>query len=752
MAAQRPSSLVSITRAGLTVAVAVGLTAVFAERAWLTAALVAAIAPHVIIGFAARRRWNAFTTLAALVGALFLLTLYIVEAHTISSALPTQATFSSFFDDLRDAPHVLRTAVVPVAPERGALLLAIVSLFGAGAIAEWSARRLDATLGAMGPSLVMFVTIAALGDGSWVAITILYTLAGALYLLALHHDEVRERRSWFHATEPRRSNTLVGGVIAAAAIVAGAAIIGPGVPGARSEPWIDYRALGDGDGGGLLNAETPIISIQAKLQLDPDRQVFTVDIGEAEPRYWRVIALDEYDGNVWKLNDTGEPADELDPPSEPPTTEELDQTFTITAADAHWLPAAYRPTSVSLENALAVEDSATLYLKSETPIVNLSYDVTSELPVTDVAERRAAPPVDPGEWEQYLELPSGLSQDVHDLAADVTAGAETPWDKAEALANYLGRDGGFTYNLNVAREHDIDRLEEFLFETKEGYCEQFASAFGAMARSVGLPTRIAVGYTYGTEFNGSYIVRNRDAHAWPEVYFTGLGWISLEPTPQRFDNASGTGDPQAAPVPAATDDPGAEVTTTTVAPGTFPDLTLPTRDPDENLTLTAGESAGDSTGTSSPFGQIFIGFVFVAGTLLVIAAVGLACLVVRAARRTRRRRHAPDPRDRVLGAWAYALDHLAEAGVERRPSATPVEFALRHAPAHGAGDAGPPLMELAQLQTAALFAPDPPSDEEARDAWRNADAVNAALKHSVPRSTRWFRRLDPRRTRETVDA
>jgi hypothetical protein len=135
----------------------------------------------------------------------------------------------------------LRTAVVPVAPERGALLLALASLFGAGAIAEWSARRLDATLGAMGPSLVMFVTIAALGDGSWVAITILYTLAGALYLLALHHDEVRERRSWFHATEPRRSNTLVGGVIAAAAIVAGAAIIGPGVPGARSEPWIDRR-------------------------------------------------------------------------------------------------------------------------------------------------------------------------------------------------------------------------------------------------------------------------------------------------------------------------------------------------------------------------------------------------------------------------------------------------------------------------------------------------------------------------------
>jgi hypothetical protein len=377
--------------------------------------------------------------------------------------------------------------------------------------------------------------------------------------------------------------------------------------------------------------------------------------------------------------------------------------------------------------------------------------VTSAVPVTTIEERRAAPPVDPDEFEEYLALPGGVSQRVRDLAVEITAAAETPWDKAEALATYLNRDGGFTYSLEIEGE-DITTIDQFLFDVKKGYCEQYAASFGVMARSIGLPTRVAVGYTYGTEANGTYVVRNRDAHAWPEVYFSGLGWIALEPTPGRFENGSGTGDPNAAPGPAEVAPPAATETTVTTAPSPTASNTLPNRNPDQNLTLNAAETGGSSGGTSNPFGQILVGLAFIAGVALVVVLVGLAFLVVRSARRTHRRRHAPDPRDRVLGAWAYALDHLAEAGVEPRPSATAVEFALRHAPAHGAGDAGPPLMELAQLQTAALFAPDPPTDDDVASAWHNADAVDKALKHAAPRLTRWKRRLDPRRPRETVDA
>jgi hypothetical protein len=137
----------------------------------------------------------------------------------------------------------------------------------------------------------------------------------------------------------------------------------------------------------------------------------------------------------------------------------------------------------------------------------------------------------------------------------------------------------------------------------------------------------------------------------------------------------------------------------------------------------------------------------------------LAALVVQALERTRRRRNAHDTRRRVLGAWAEALDLLTAAGVNPRPSATAVEFALRHAPAHGAGDAGPPLMDLARLHTAAMFAPEPPTDAEADEAWRLVAAIDAALRESLPRSTRWRTRLRRRprehesreREREPVD-
>ncbi len=133
--------------------------------------------------------------------------------------------------------------------------------------------------------------------------------------------------------------------------------------------------------------------------------------------------------------------------------------------------------------------------------------------------------------------------------------------------------------------------------------------------------------------------------------------------------------------------------------------------------------------------------------MLVGGIVLLVTLATRAWRRTARRRHARDARLRVLGAWAEALDRLAWSGIEPRPSATPTEFALRHAPAHGAGAAGPPLMELARLQTTAMFAPEEPSAEDADLAWSHVDRLDAALRTAGRRTERLARRL---RTRSSV--
>jgi transglutaminase-like putative cysteine protease len=751
MAAQRSTSSVCIARAGLTAAVALGLTTVFAERAWLGAALLAAIAPHAIFAWTDRRKVPTLTTVAILLACAFVFTLYAVEPHTTSNGLPTGETFSHYFEDLRDAPHVLRTAIVPVPANGSALLLALLALFVAGAIAEWSARRLDASIGALGPSLVLFVAIAALGEGGWGTVTIAYALAAALYLVALHQAEMTERRSWFHAANLHRSRVLQGGVAGAIGVVLAAAIIAPLLPGSRSDAWFDYRSLGDGEGGGLLKATTPIVSIRAKLLEQPDHTVFTVDIDDASPVYWRVIALDKYDGTLWTLEDTGEPADDLSKPDELQRFEELEQRIEIADADPHWLPAAFHPIEINLENALVVEDSATMYLKPDDQITDLEYEVTSYVPVIDEADKLAAPPVEPSRFARYLDLPTDFPPRVRERAEELTREYETPWEKADALARYLNSEGGFTYNAEVARDHSIETLEEFLLTTQEGYCEQFASAFAAMARSIGLPTRIAVGYSYGTRTNGVWVVKNRDAHAWPEVYFTGLGWVPLEPTPGRGANVpGGTQDPTERPAVSPTESDSGAVTTTTSASGATPPPSVTIPPGERNGDISLGESSTSDDGTGGSLRQFLLGLAAVAGVLLVAAVVGLCVLVFVATRRTWHRRHAPDARDRVLGAWAQALDHLADAGVEPKPSATPIEFALRYAPAHGAGDAGPALMELAQLQTAALFAPGAPSGEDAELAWHQVDAIDGAISHMISRLARWRRRLDPRRLRGPV--
>jgi hypothetical protein len=96
----------------------------------------------------------------------------------------------------------------------------------------------------------------------------------------------------------------------------------------------------------------------------------------------------------------------------------------------------------------------------------------------------------------------------------------------------------------------------------------------------------------------------------------------------------------------------------------------------------------------------------------------------------------------VLGAWNEALDHLQTAGVPPRPAATSLEFALRYAPAHGAGNAGgPALMELARLQSAAMYAEEPPTPADASYAWEQSDTIREMVRRTIARPTRWRRRL-----------
>jgi transglutaminase-like putative cysteine protease len=155
----------------------------------------------------------------------------------------------------------------------------------------------------------------------------------------------------------------------------------------------------------------------------------------------------------------------------------------------------------------------------------------SRLPAINAGRLRGASDQYPERMRaQYLQLPV-LDPRIAELAKSLTAKAQTPYDKAVVIENHLR--SRYTYTLNLTGKPGDDPLAHFLFETRAGHCEYFASAMTVMMRTLGIPSREVNGFLPG-EFNdlgGDYIVRASDAHSWVEVYFPGEGWVTFDPTP-----------------------------------------------------------------------------------------------------------------------------------------------------------------------------------------------------------------------------
>jgi transglutaminase-like putative cysteine protease len=158
------------------------------------------------------------------------------------------------------------------------------------------------------------------------------------------------------------------------------------------------------------------------------------------------------------------------------------------------------------------------------------YEVRAELADPNVQELRAADMSYP-QWisERYLQVPDGLRGQMQALAERVSAGELTPYDKAAAVTDYLRANLQYSTAVPAPPEGQ-DPVAWVLFDYEKGFCNYYASAEVLLLRSIGIPARLAVGFAQGELQNGVYVVRRRDAHAWPEVYFPGYGWIEFEPT------------------------------------------------------------------------------------------------------------------------------------------------------------------------------------------------------------------------------
>lgn len=162
-----------------------------------------------------------------------------------------------------------------------------------------------------------------------------------------------------------------------------------------------------------------------------------------------------------------------------------------------------------------------------------TYIIKSSVSVATPNELRSAGENYPG-WVRdiYLQLPDSLPTRVKNLAFDLTRNEETPYDKAINIQDYLKE---IPYSLDIpAPGYNVDGVDHFLFDAQSGYSEYYGSAMAVLLRAVGVPARLAMGYSYGDEgANGIVLVRDKHAHGWTEIFFPEYGWVDFEPTPGR---------------------------------------------------------------------------------------------------------------------------------------------------------------------------------------------------------------------------
>jgi transglutaminase-like putative cysteine protease len=280
-------------------------------------------------------------------------------------------------------------------------------------------------------------------------------------------------------------------------------------------------------------------------------------------------------------------------------------------------------------------------------IRNLTYTVDSvdiAPGAGDLGDALAGTPVDSS---VTATVPKDLPQSLINLTRDVTAGADTPALKAAAIQAYL-RSGRFTYTTEALPGSGYRALENFLLRDRKGYCEQFATAMAMMARIEGIPSRVAVGFLPGERNGDHWEVTIRDMHAWPELYFSGFGWVRFEPTP-----ASVTGTAPAWTVPDEDNPSGEPSEEATAAPSTEASAPSagPSAAPDEQTTETA-------TDTAFPWGRTLLG----SGVGLVALLILAAPATIRGRRRSERLTADGPAEERVEAAWEEIRDTVLDYG------------------------------------------------------------------------------------------
>ena len=628
---------------------------------------------------------------------------------------PTLSSFTEMRFEIEFAREVIRAGIAPVIPPAGVVAILTILFWSLGALLAWGLLTGRPYLAVLGP-LVVYLQFATMdrGPAAWWLWLFLLLLGATLVAVSL--DRRRDGTGLLispvtRLAVPRSLPAAAITVLAAALLVALAltqAVAGI-IPRTGVLEWRVRTGLTGEYYGGV--AYNPFVGIQQRLVSQTDAPVFVAAVeGDTAPNrvYWRLLTLESFNGTQWYSDQP-----ELNLPEDLDSYEDQDQAFrgpvdatsqeiTILALEMGWLPAAYAPVVMTADNptverGFRIKDDASLHFDAIS-YRGMTYRVESDVPNPDLgvlstgSDGRLSPvfrgaaeddsftqpmDIDPPaavaleDVETYLQLPSGIAPGVRSLAREQTELLTTDFERALALEAFFRAPGRFSYSTSIQPGHSTEDLSAWLLDPESpgyrtGYCEQFATALAVMARQIDIPSRVVLGFTPGSLYeDGRVVVRDRNAHAWVELWMPTQGWVRFDPTPRGDGINPATISDLPFSIDSYLDIPQPEAPPVSV-PEATPLLPSPVLEPqDIFLTTGAGSDPDSAPGLTIPPWILWM----TAGTSVVF---GLVPGVKWIRRRSRMRRLGAGD---ISSAWADIIDRLDDLGLTAEPTATPLELA-----------------------------------------------------------------------------
>jgi transglutaminase-like putative cysteine protease len=740
----------------------VSLYPIFTGTLWFWAGC-GSVAVVALAGTATRLRRLPVIVAGALgvVALLLYLNLAFANARSLFHLLPTPASLGTLWHVAGQGFTEASNYAPPVPELRGMVLLAAAGIGITALLTDLIAVRLRSAALAGLPLLLLFTEPFTLSVSRGFAGTTIAFCVGVAGYLALLSSEGRDRiREWEHPNPSARDEPDTRALAGAGRRVGFASVVlalclplfMPGLHATRlfgGQPGIGGSA-GGGPGGGV-GFPDPNTQLSRELHATKASNVLVYTTADTAPDYLQIYTLDRLTDSGWQL--FGQPESLVPvsprlpaPPGLAAASSLPRETTTITLGgdvgedELAALPVPYPATAVTANGTLRADKPTLMVFDPGVSLAGLKYTVTSLANAPPAQQLNVAPPPPADIASHYLAVPSSYDS-LRNLARSVVhaAGAQTQFEEAVALQNWL-TGGAFTYTLNAPTVLNAAGLTKFLEVTKKGYCQQFSFAMAALARLLGIPSRVAYGFTSGTPLNGnSWLVTTHDAHAWPQLYFQGYGWLRFEPTPSgvtgqgtafapsysyALTSPATTGQPQTAPAAA----PAAPAAGTGIPPNL------------RNLFGNEGGAGGPAAGNASRVSPWEIFGLVIAG-LIVLAAVAPWC--ARRVIRRRRWRRLAAARDVAWAhaAWQELRDDLTDYGASARPSESPRAVAARAGTGLSLADpARAALGRIALAEERARYAPAPADGSGLRT---DSAAVRRAIAAAVPRGARWRARLLP---------